>query len=132
MTGPSVTTWRFSRRTGWTQNLQTPLRRFLRTETGGAVVLLGATLAALVWANADPAGYAATWHTVLVIRSGRWQLADSWQGSPVASGRAGQRVTARCLKRLRRLVPSLTGMPAAPSGSSASDARQLPVPRPAW
>ena len=80
MTGPSVSTWRFSRRTGWTQNLQTPLRRFLRTETGGAVVLLGATLAALVWANADPAGYAATWHTVLVIRSGRWQLADSWQG----------------------------------------------------
>ena len=44
------------------------------------MVLLGATLAALVWANADPAGYAATWHTVLVIRSGRWQLADSWQG----------------------------------------------------
>jgi Na+/H+ antiporter NhaA len=80
MTGPSVPAWRFSRRTGWTQNLQTPLRRFLRTETGGAVVLLGATLAALAWANADPAGYAATWHTVLVIRSGRWELAGSWQG----------------------------------------------------
>jgi len=27
----------------------------------------------------DPAGYA-TWHTVLMIRSGRWELADSWQG----------------------------------------------------
>ena len=80
MTEPGAAAWRYSRHTGWTQNLQTPLRRFLRTETGGAVVLLGATLAALVWANADPAGYAATWHTVLVIRSGRWQLADSWQG----------------------------------------------------
>jgi len=53
---PSVSAWRFSRRTGWTQNLQTPLRRFLRTETGGAVVLLTATLAALAWANVDPAG----------------------------------------------------------------------------
>ena len=62
------------------QNLQTPLRRFLRTETGGAAVLLAATLAALAWANVDPAGYAATWHPVLVIRSGRWELADSWQG----------------------------------------------------
>jgi Na+/H+ antiporter NhaA len=52
----------------------------LRTETGGAAVLLAATLAALAWANVDPAGYAATWHAVLVIRSGRWELADSWQG----------------------------------------------------
>jgi len=80
MTEPGVAAWRYSRHTGWTQNLQTPLRRFLRTETGGAAVLLAATLAALAWANVDPAGYAATWHAVLVIRSGRWELADSWQG----------------------------------------------------
>jgi Na+/H+ antiporter NhaA len=80
MTEPGAAAWRSSRHTGWTQNLQTPLRRFLRTETGGAAVLLAATLAALAWANVDPAGYAATWHAVLVIRSGRWELADSWQG----------------------------------------------------
>jgi Na+/H+ antiporter NhaA len=80
MTEPGNAAWRSSRHTGWTQNLQTPLRRFLRTETGGAAVLLAATLAALAWANVDPAGYAATWHAVLVIRSGRWELADSWQG----------------------------------------------------
>jgi Na+/H+ antiporter NhaA len=80
MTEPGAAAWRSSRHTGWTQNLQTPLRRFLRTETGGAVVLLAATLTALAWANVDPAGYAATWHAVLVIRSGRWELADSWQG----------------------------------------------------
>ena len=80
MTEPGAAAWRSSRHTGWTQHLQTPLRRFLRTETGGAVVLLAATLAALAWANVDPAGYAATWHAVLVIRSGRWELADSWQG----------------------------------------------------
>ncbi len=67
-------------RTVWARSLETPLRRFLRTETGSAAVLLGATLAALAWANIDPAGYAATWHTVLVIRSGARSLADSWQG----------------------------------------------------
>jgi hypothetical protein len=30
--------------------------------------------------NIDPAGYAATWHTELVIRSGTVIMADSWQG----------------------------------------------------
>lgn len=53
---PSVSAWRFSRRTGWTHNLQTPPRRFLRTETGGTVVLRTATLAALARANVDPTG----------------------------------------------------------------------------
>jgi Na+/H+ antiporter NhaA len=70
----------FSLRTVWAQRLETPLRRFLRTETGSAAVLLTATLAALAWANIDPSGYAATWHTVLLIRSGTVVLADSWQG----------------------------------------------------
>jgi Na+/H+ antiporter NhaA len=60
--------------------LETPLRRFLRTETGSAAILLAATVAALAWANIDPAGYAGTWHTVLVIRSGTRGLADTWQG----------------------------------------------------
>ena len=64
----------------WARRLETPLRRFLRTETGSAAVLLAATLAALAWANIDPPGYAATWHTVLMIRSGTRGLADSWQG----------------------------------------------------
>ena len=80
MTEPGVSAWRFSPRTVWTQRLQTPLRRFVRTETGSAVVLLAATIAALAWANIDPAGYAGTWDTTLVIRSGTWGLADSWQG----------------------------------------------------
>jgi Na+/H+ antiporter NhaA len=70
----------FSLRTAWARGRETPLRRFLRTETGGAAVLLTATLAALAWANIDPAGYAATWHTELIIRSGTSGLADSWQG----------------------------------------------------
>ncbi len=80
MTGPDASASRFSRRTVWARRLETPLRQFLRTETGSAAVLLTATLAALAWANVDPSGYAATWHTVLVIRSGTRGLADSWQG----------------------------------------------------
>jgi len=60
--------------------LETPLRRFLRTETGSTAVLLGATLAALAWVNLDPGGYAAAWHTVLLILSGTRGLADTWQG----------------------------------------------------
>ena len=80
MTEPDSPASLFSLRTVWARSLETPLRRFLRTETGSAAVLLAAALAALAWANIDPSGYAATWHTVLVIRSGTRSVADSWQG----------------------------------------------------
>jgi len=56
--------------TVWARNLETPLRRFLRTETGSAAVLLAATIAALVWANVDPASYARVWSTDLSIHLG--------------------------------------------------------------
>lgn len=48
----------------------TPLRTFLRTETGSAALLLAATLAALVWVNAAGASYARVWSTDLAIRIG--------------------------------------------------------------
>ena len=80
VTEPGAAASQFSPRTVWARRLETPLRRFLRTETGSAAVLLAATLAALAWANIDPAGYAATWHTVLLMRSGTAVLADTWQG----------------------------------------------------
>jgi Na+/H+ antiporter NhaA len=70
MTEREVAAARFSGRTAWTRNLQTPLREFLRTETGGAVVLLAATLAALAWANLDPASYRAVWSTPVSVRVG--------------------------------------------------------------
>ena len=38
-------------RTAWARNLAAPVRSFLSTETGGAFVMLGAAIAALVWAN---------------------------------------------------------------------------------
>ena len=44
-------------RTLWSRR-DTPLRRFLNTEAGGGVFLLGAALAALVWANIDQSSYA--------------------------------------------------------------------------
>jgi Na+/H+ antiporter NhaA len=66
--GPAVR--QFSPRTAWALRLETPRRRFVRTETGSAAVLLAATLAALAWANIDPSGYARTWHTELSIRIG--------------------------------------------------------------
>jgi Na+/H+ antiporter NhaA len=47
-----------------------PLRHFLRTETGGAAVLVAAALAALVWANVAPGGYASFWETHLSVRIG--------------------------------------------------------------
>ena len=56
--------------TAWTRSLQTPRRRVLRTQTGSAAVLLGATIAALAWANLSPASYQAVWHTPLSIRLG--------------------------------------------------------------
>jgi Na+/H+ antiporter NhaA len=51
----------FSERTAWARNLQTPLRTFLRTETGSAAFLLAAVVAALVWATADADSYTGVW-----------------------------------------------------------------------
>ena len=47
----------FSGRTAWARSVQTPLRAFLRTETGGAAVLLAATVVALLWVNVDASSY---------------------------------------------------------------------------
>jgi Na+/H+ antiporter NhaA len=59
-----------SGRTAWARNLQTPLREFLRTETGGAAVLLAAAVAALVWVNVHASSYDDFWGTTLSIEVG--------------------------------------------------------------
>jgi hypothetical protein len=41
----------FSQKTAWVRRMETPLRVFLRTETGSASVLAAATVLALIWAN---------------------------------------------------------------------------------
>ncbi|MFG2019224.1 Na+/H+ antiporter NhaA [Actinomadura geliboluensis] len=60
----------FAGRTAWARSLRTPLRQFLRTETGGATVLLAATLAALIWANADAGSYERLWGTEASVTFG--------------------------------------------------------------
>src|SRR5262249_13814604 len=85
-----------------------------------AAVLLAATLAALAWANLDPGGYAAAWHTVLLIRSGTKGLADTWQGWVnsglmaffflVAGLEARREFDLGELRERRRLVLALGGM----------------------
>ena len=64
----------------WARSLQTPLRRFLRTETGSAAVLVAMALAALIWANAGASSYEAVWHTGLLIRLGSAEVSMDLRG----------------------------------------------------
>jgi Na+/H+ antiporter NhaA len=62
---------RLSGRTAWARNLAAPVRDYLRTETGGAAVLLAATIAALLWANSPWSdSYESVWTTRLSFRLG--------------------------------------------------------------
>jgi Na+:H+ antiporter, NhaA family len=57
-----------------------PLRAFLRTEAGGGVLLLAATVAALAWANSPWAdSYQDFWHTSLSIGPGSWAVREDLQ-----------------------------------------------------
>jgi Na+/H+ antiporter NhaA len=80
MTGPQAPAAPYSGRTAWARNLETPLRTFLRTESGSAAILLGATLAALAWANIDTGSYDTVWHTTLSIRIGDSGVTQSVRG----------------------------------------------------
>jgi Na+/H+ antiporter NhaA len=63
-------------RTAWARNLAAPVRSFLSTEEGGAIVMLGAAIAALVWANAPGwHSYESVWTTKLAIRIGSTGIA---------------------------------------------------------
>jgi Na+/H+ antiporter NhaA len=70
----------FSGTTAWARGLETPLRQFLRTETGSAAILLAATVVALAWANLDSGGYQSWWATRLSIRAGTGELALDLRG----------------------------------------------------
>jgi Na+/H+ antiporter NhaA len=66
----------FGGRTAWARNLAAPVRSFLSTETGGAFVMLGAAIAALLWANSPWwHSYESVWTTVLAIRVGAHGIA---------------------------------------------------------
>src|ERR671933_864592 len=68
--GASATT-AFTGRTAWARNVAAPVRSFLSTETGSAVVLLCAAVAALLWANSPwSSSYESVWTTKLSIHLG--------------------------------------------------------------
>jgi Na+/H+ antiporter NhaA len=70
----------FSGKTAWARNLQTPLRQFLRTETGSAVALLGATVAALVWVNIDSSSYQGLWESRVSLSAGTASVSQDLRG----------------------------------------------------
>jgi Na+/H+ antiporter NhaA len=70
MSGENESGVMFVARTAWSRNVSTPLLRTLRTETGGAVILLLGAVAALAWANIDYASYRSVWATHLSIKVG--------------------------------------------------------------
>ncbi|MBO0814054.1 MAG: Na+/H+ antiporter NhaA [Actinobacteria bacterium] len=67
-------------RTAWGRHLQTPLRQFLRTETGSAAVLLAATIGALVWTNVHVSSYDALWHTKISLQLGGFGMSQDLHG----------------------------------------------------
>ncbi len=60
----------FSGRTAWARRMETPLRTFLRTETGSAAMLAAATVLALIWANISVSSYDTFWATRLSVLVG--------------------------------------------------------------
>ncbi|MEY9911182.1 Na+/H+ antiporter NhaA [Catenulispora sp. MAP12-49] len=58
----------------------TPRRRFLRTETGSAALLLAAAVVALTWANIAPAGYDSVWATRVAVTVGRHGVDQDLRG----------------------------------------------------
>ena len=61
----------FTGKTAWARNLATPVRDFLSAETGGAVALIAAVAAALIWANSPWSdSYESFWTTKLSITVG--------------------------------------------------------------
>jgi Na+/H+ antiporter NhaA len=57
-------------RRSWTRRSESALAIFARTETAGALALLAAAAAALVWANLDAGSYGRVWQTRLAVELG--------------------------------------------------------------
>jgi Na+/H+ antiporter NhaA len=64
----------YTRKTAWARHLAAPVREFVEAETSSAVVLLAATVAALVWANVDSSSYASVWSSQVELRLSDWVL----------------------------------------------------------
>ncbi|HEU0249920.1 MAG TPA: Na+/H+ antiporter NhaA [Solirubrobacteraceae bacterium] len=67
----SARTTALGERTAWARNLTAPVRDYLGTETGGAIVLLAAIALAWLWANSPwSSSYDSLWSTKLSIQLG--------------------------------------------------------------
>jgi len=66
--------------TAWARNLAAPIRGFLHAETGGALVLVAAALAAIAWANIAPHSYESAWDTRLALVLGDHELGTDLRG----------------------------------------------------
>jgi Na+/H+ antiporter NhaA len=108
-------------RTSWGAAGRAPLRLFIRTEAGSAVVLIAAAVAALGWANVDIASYERVWHTGLAVRIGQWGIgldARGWINTGlmaffffVVGLEARREVDLGELRELRRVaLPLLAGL----------------------
>jgi Na+/H+ antiporter NhaA len=69
-----------SGRTAWSWVRDTPLRAFIRTETGSAMLLLATALLALVWVAVAPASYDEVWSMPLSLRLGGAAIEQDLRG----------------------------------------------------
>ena len=67
-----VSRWRG--RTAWARDRSAPLRAFVRTESGSAIVLVAGIVTALAWANIDASSYETVWRTDFSIALGRYGI----------------------------------------------------------
>jgi Na+/H+ antiporter NhaA len=58
----------------WARERSAPLRAFVQTESGSALVLVAGIVAALTWANIDARSYQSVWNTKFSIRLGRFGI----------------------------------------------------------
>ena len=68
----AVSRWRG--RTAWARDRSAPLRAFVRTESGSAIVLVAGIVTALAWANIDASSYETVWRTDFSIALGRYGI----------------------------------------------------------
>ncbi|MEO6997680.1 MAG: Na+/H+ antiporter NhaA [Terracoccus sp.] len=66
--------------TPWSSSQRTPLRVFVRTETGSSALLLLAALVAIGWVAINPGSYQALWRTPLGVRLGPFGLGQDLRG----------------------------------------------------
>lgn len=63
-------------RTLWARDRSAPLREFLRTESGSAMVLVAGIAAAMIWANTSDASYESFWHARVSIGAGPFGISQ--------------------------------------------------------